>query len=243
VTEWERPDVRAILGFLAIRAPRAVHRDQVIDAIWPDKDAESGKKFLFRRVHSLRKALNEDSDAPFLYFRFDQYRLDPDRVWVDVAAFEERIQRARKAPDEVAEPLLAEAIELYRGELFADGCPDWAIERQEECRANMLQALNRAAACAARRGDYPTAVERYRRALALEPINEEIATNLARALHNLRDRAGIIRLQSSLVEVLRRELDDPDAELQPETQEIFDEILADLQASAARLRPADVARR
>jgi len=130
--------------------------------------------------------------------------------------------------------VLAEAGDLYRGELFANDCPEWAVEYQEEYRAKALEALNRAAACATRRGDYRTAVERYRRALALDPINEEVAANLGRALHQLGDRAGLLRLRATLAEALRRELDDPEAEPQPEAQAVFDMLSPILKLAAVR---------
>jgi hypothetical protein len=40
----------------------------------------------------------------------------------------------------------------------------------------------------------------------------------------------LLRLRASLIDALRRELDDPDAEPQPETQEVFDTALAELEA-------------
>jgi hypothetical protein len=40
----------------------------------------------------------------------------------------------------------------------------------------------------------------------------------------------LLRLRASLTEALRRELDDPDAEPQPETQEVLDTALAQLEA-------------
>jgi len=77
-------------------------------------------------------------------------------------------------------------------------------------------------------------VERYRRALALDPINEEVAANLGRALHQLGDRAGLLRLRATLAEALRRELDDPEAEPQPEAQAVFDMLSPILKLAAVR---------
>jgi two-component SAPR family response regulator len=180
VREWERPAAREVLAYLAVVGWRGISSDQLLEALVPERDRESAAKILHPRLAFLRKAIREDKERPLIRFSAGQYRLDPDRVWVDVAAFDDVLARAKRLPEREQENLLAEAVDLYRGELFANDCPEWAVPYQEEYRAKVLDALNRAAACAARRGDHRTAVERYRRALALDPINEEVAANLAR---------------------------------------------------------------
>jgi hypothetical protein len=49
-------------------------------------------------------------------------------------------------------------------------------------------------------------------------------------LHQVGDRAGLTRLRAMLTEALRRELDDPEAEPQPETSAVFGAALADMEA-------------
>jgi two-component SAPR family response regulator len=233
VTAWERPAARELLAYLVLHGRRGVSPDQLKEALWPDKSPEAGDRLLWPRLSQARKAIGDEKERPFIHFSAGLYRLDADRVWSDVWAFDDAVARARRLAGAEQEAELARAAELYTGELFADHCPDWAVELQEEYRARALDALNRIAAIAFRRGDPGAAARSYRRALALDPMNEEVATNLARMLHQLGDRSGLIRLRASLTDALRRELDDPEAEPQPETAAVFGAALADLETRSS----------
>src|SRR5205085_6042971 len=52
-----KPRARAALHLLASRAPRPIHRDTLVDALWPGSDAKVGARNLHVVVSSLRQLL------------------------------------------------------------------------------------------------------------------------------------------------------------------------------------------
>src|SRR4051812_12233927 len=56
---WRLRKARTLVKLLALEPGHAVHRDQVIDALWPDLGTDAGRNNLHQVVFSARKALSE----------------------------------------------------------------------------------------------------------------------------------------------------------------------------------------
>lgn len=63
--QWPRPQAKLLLKLLAIDAKHQLHRQQIIDAIWPDLDPEAGAANLHKIIHLARRALDTIAVLPF----------------------------------------------------------------------------------------------------------------------------------------------------------------------------------
>ena len=103
------------------------------------------------------------------------------QLWVDVEAFEEAADTARRSKDPAA---YRAAIELYSGELLPeDRYEEWAESRRQELRQRFLSLLVELAGLYEERGteeDLAPAVQALQRVLAEEPTNEEAHVGLMR---------------------------------------------------------------
>src|SRR5262245_3574200 len=99
---WRPAKAAAIVKILSLQRDRALHRDRLIDILWPDSDPESGSNSLYKNLHQLRQALTR-AGAPRDAVRLDRglLSLAPD-VRVDVEAFRTAAQLARREPTEEA---------------------------------------------------------------------------------------------------------------------------------------------
>src|SRR5262245_23245670 len=80
---WRRKRASALLKLLALAPSPLRHREEVIDRLWPDKDAESGANNLHRALHDLRAVIG----ARWVVIDKGIVRLG-EGAWVDVEAFE-----------------------------------------------------------------------------------------------------------------------------------------------------------
>lgn len=206
---WERRRAVELLQLLAIAPARRAPRDQIIDALWPDKDPASGANNLHRALHDLRKVIGADS------VRADKgiLRLGDD-VWIDVAEFEHLA-----AADE-----LEKAVALYRGDLCADGSCIARIEiRREQLRQKFAEIAVRAAKQKQVVGQHrQAAIDLLRRVLEVEPANEEAHRLLMRALSDAGRRAEALRQYGECERVFREQLESTPS---PETRQLY-ELLA-----------------
>src|SRR5690242_6203106 len=119
---WKRRHAAAVVKVLALAPGRRLHREQVIDLVWPDDTIAAAVPKLHKAAHYARHAIGVP-DAVVL--RGDQVPLCPGAaVTVDVAEFEELARRALAGAGAAA---ARRALALYAGELLpADRYEEWA---------------------------------------------------------------------------------------------------------------------
>uniref|UniRef100_UPI003B3A46B2 AfsR/SARP family transcriptional regulator n=1 Tax=Nakamurella sp. TaxID=1869182 RepID=UPI003B3A46B2 len=136
-----RPRARALLRLLALSPNRDVHREQLVDALWPGVDLAVGTRRLQVAVSSVRQVL-EQAGLPgmaVLARRGDAYRLAlPAGSTVDVEAFERGLADADAAvrrADPSAVELRAAALARYRGDLLPeDGPAEYVVGERDRLR-------------------------------------------------------------------------------------------------------------
>ncbi|HEV2755265.1 MAG TPA: winged helix-turn-helix domain-containing protein [Actinomycetota bacterium] len=126
-----RPRTRQVLRLLLIHCPQPVHREVLIDALWPHLPEERAAASLHVALSSLRHAL-EDAGAPVLVRDGDAYGLAVGSADVDLVAF-------KTAPP-------ATALGLYTGDLFPEEGPaEWVVGAREQLRDRAVRAALAAA--------------------------------------------------------------------------------------------------
>jgi DNA-binding SARP family transcriptional activator len=177
-----KPMERALLHLLCTRANEAVHREALIEALWPDADPDAGLHRLQVAVSSLRKILGAAGpDGTRLLSREgDAYRLSlPAGSDVDVATFEqavERADRARGINDLPAEmQALRESIAAYRGPLLpGDGPADWAVGARTHLQGEATDAAARLGALLLQDDQPQAAAETARAGLAVDRYRDDL---------------------------------------------------------------------
>jgi DNA-binding SARP family transcriptional activator len=127
---WSRRQVATFVKLLALAPDRRLHREQVIDALWPGSAIRDAGPRLHKVAHYTRRAL-DDEGAVLLRHEF--VALLPDRdVEVDVDGFRELAGTARASRDEGD---LAAAIAAYTGSLLPDDLYEpWADAPRDALR-------------------------------------------------------------------------------------------------------------
>src|SRR5438876_8636866 len=85
-SHWPRPQAKLLLKLLALDPKHQLHRHQIIDAIWPDLDADSGVANLHKIIHLARRALEPKlksvANSRFIETHEQQVRLTaPGGLW------------------------------------------------------------------------------------------------------------------------------------------------------------------
>jgi DNA-binding SARP family transcriptional activator len=194
-TAWKRKRPVELLVALALAPGRALHREELIDRLWPDKDLDAGANNLYRALHDLRRTVGEE----IAIVERSTVRL-ADGVWTDVEAFENAVASSDRA-------LLGDALSLYRGELLPD---DPYSELLEGKREALRQRFVDAALRLARELDGHASdrqVELLRRLLEVAPATEEAHRLLMLALARAGRAGDALKQFTRCVAVLREKLD------------------------------------
>ncbi len=191
VDSWKRKQAVVVLKCLVNQLGRPVHRDRLIDWLWPDADAERGWQRLKVTVSFLRASLRTGAVASEIIETVgESYSLRPDAVWVDSQAFTELIAtgwRILKSGNRMeAKSRFMEAQSLYRGDyLEAEPYEDWCAEERERLREVYLDMLSGLAKCHAEDGQFLEASQVCRTALLSDPCRESFLRALLENLVNL----------------------------------------------------------
>ena len=191
VDSWKRKQAVVVLKCLVNQLGRPVHRERLIDWLWPDADAERGWQRLKVTVSFLRASLRTGAVANEIIETVgESYILRPDAVWVDSQAFTELIAtgwRILKSGNRMeAKSRFMEAQSLYRGDyLEAEPYEDWCAEERERLREVYLDMLSGLAKCHAEDGQFLEASQVCRTALLSDPCRESFLRALLENLVNL----------------------------------------------------------
>jgi DNA-binding SARP family transcriptional activator len=184
---WSRRHAAALVKLLALTPGRRLHREQVIDALWPDLAVDEAAPRLHKAAHFARRAAGADA----IVLGGESVSLFPDRfVAVDVALFEAAADEALRSGDEA---LLRAASERCAGDLLPEDLyEEWADaprRRIRQLRADLLRRLR----C-------------WDAVVQLDPTDEEAHLELIRAFAARGDRHGALRQFERLDRALAGEL-------------------------------------
>lgn len=230
---WRLAKAKDVVKLLALAEHHRLHRDQLIDVLWPDRDPRSGANNLYQALLGARRAISSVGGDGHACVRLEDgwVGLCPTTaLWVDVDAFEEL-----SSSDDVED--LREALILHRGELLADDrYAEWAASRRETVRQRyhaVLIALGRQCAQA---GDLLEARSLFSRLLDDDPANESGHQALMDLHARSGNRAAAIRQYELLEHALRSELG---AEPSIASRDLVDDIRGGEIGPVAPVVPAD----
>jgi DNA-binding SARP family transcriptional activator len=207
---WHRRKARSLVKLLALAPRHRLHREQLMDILWPGLQPDAAGANLRKAVHFARQAIGADA----LRSRDGGVWLEPDGLWVDADAF----QAAIAAGDAVG------ALGLFRGDLLPDDrFEPWAEERRELFRIQLLRCALRLAAELEQAEELGRASPVLERVIELDALNEEAHLRLARVQAKAGHRHLALRTCLQIQERLRQELGErPSAE----ARRLRDDIVA-----------------
>jgi len=224
--QWTRPQAKRLVKLLALEPKHQLHRQQIIDAIWPELEPEAGAANLHKIIHMARRALEpklaSGVDSQFILTQEQQVRLcGPGGVWIDLEEFEKSSIRAFRSGS-VSD--CEQALELYEGDLLSEDLyADWCIRRRDEVRASYQELLMKLGAVYAAKQRYDLAIGQFEKVISGDPSNEEAHRELMRLYVLTGRRSEALRRFHQCCEAVRRDLG---AEPEDATLQLYRKIVA-----------------
>jgi DNA-binding SARP family transcriptional activator/pimeloyl-ACP methyl ester carboxylesterase len=185
---FPRRSAAALVKLLALAPARRLHREQVMDALWPGLPAKSAANQLHKAAHYARQGTGVPESV---LLRNEVVSLFPGaRVVVDAIEFEAAATAAAISDEAGAAD---SALEAYAGGLLPeDPYEPWAAQPRQHLEMLHRELLRRAA--------------RWAELVALEPTDEQAQLGLAQSILARGDRTGALRQIDTIEQILRDEL-------------------------------------
>jgi DNA-binding SARP family transcriptional activator len=220
---WKRRKVQALVKLLALTSRHCLHREQLMELLWPEAEMESARNNLRQALHLARQIFQSAGNTGLgilIHHNGWLCLTSEGETWVDAEAFETAATECRLSKDE---PACQTALDLYTGELLPeDRYEDWIATRREALHWLYLSSLSKLGAMLEAQGEIEQAIDIFRQVITADPTAE----NSHRALMRLYTRAGL--RQQALQQYHRlREILDLELALEPdlESRNLYDDIL------------------
>lgn len=179
---FTRSKALLLLKLLALKEGSPVHRDVLIERLWPDVPPHLGANRLHGVVHDLRAVLEPrrvGREWQYVRNKEDFYYLDMAApIEIDVSEFRRVVAQGLSASPgdgEVALACLERAVGIYGGDLFEDDLfAEWCEAEREALKASAASALERLAQIYVGHGRTPEALECFRRAARAQPFRDDL---------------------------------------------------------------------
>jgi DNA-binding SARP family transcriptional activator len=166
--------LQAIIAFGSNEVPE----QQLVDAIWPDEDGDTGHRLFRVALHRLRKLLGS---ADLIRQSAKSVTIDRNRCWVDAWAFEALLRN-----QDLAQRDCRAAIELYRGH-FLSPVEDatWLVAARARLRGRFTQAATSHGHALESEARFDDAIAHYQRSLDIDALAEPLYQGLMRCYDRL----------------------------------------------------------
>lgn len=180
---WTRRKAKSLVKILALAPNHQLHREQLMEMLWPEAEPELAANNLHKALHAARRVfepeLKTGPDSAFLPTQDQTICLQaPGGLWIDAEEFRRLAERALSRQEIDAHRA---ALELYAGELLEeDRYEDWAAASREQLQLLAQRLIVSLAKRHESAGNLTEAIENYRRLLQFDKLNEDAHRNLMR---------------------------------------------------------------
>jgi DNA-binding SARP family transcriptional activator len=225
VSGWQRRTAKTLTKLLATYPSHALHRDQMLEILWPEVDLESALNSFGKALYAARRAFEPEllprQSSAYLRLTDSMLALNTDNVVIDADDFQRLAEGALGRGDVAA---YESALAAYGGELLPeDRYEDWCAERRDFLAGLQLRLLLELAEALEKRGACGASADRLREVLQRDPTREDVHRRLMVLYAQTGARDQAVRQFHACRDVLLREL-----ALMPEkaTVALYQDILA-----------------
>ncbi len=208
VSSWQRRSAKTLTKLLATYPRHALHREQVVEILWPDVDLPSALNSFGKALYAARRAFEPDllprQSSSYLCLTDSMLALNTDVVSIDADRFQALAENALKLGDVDS---YETALAAYSGELLPeDRYEDWCAERRDFLEDLQIRLLVALAESLENEGAIGASIERFREVLQHDPAREDVHRRLMVLYAESGSRDQAVRQFQWCEDVLRRDL-------------------------------------
>ncbi len=148
--DWGRDKtIQLIQFFITSRHRKGLHKEQIIDRLWPDIGMDGGNRDFKIAYHGVNKALEPNrksrEESKYIKRQGVTYQINEDRIWIDSEAFDQAIKIAnhyQQSDPQTTIEALEFATNLYRGSYLPNRIfEDWSSLERERLQLLAINAM------------------------------------------------------------------------------------------------------
>lgn len=186
-----------LLKLLAANDGKALSVQRVIDALWPDAEADNGRKSFDMALSRLRKLTGREGRDDAFLIQEGKLLAAGNLVWMDTAAFVALTDRDVSAIDPSLLTQHADQLIRYYQRGFLDGESQdisWQLEPRERFKLRFTRAAGAVSSRLVDLGKHQAAIRTLEHALEAEPLAENLYRKLMQIHADQGSHAEVLRV-------------------------------------------------
>jgi len=176
-----------------------VSEQRLTDALWPDESGDAAHNSCGTSVTRLRRLLIDPEAIEQIGGRVS---LNPNRVWIDIQAFERALGQANTNSITDAKRV-GQAVDYYRGSFLSDDAEEpWTVSARERLRSKFIAGVSSLAQHHERNNHIALAMDLYRRGIEADELAEAFYRGLMRCHRQRDERAEALSVYRRLRQTL-----------------------------------------
>ena len=196
-----------LLAYMIYYRSRPIAQEELIGLLWGEEESSANPanalKTMFHRVRTMLDQLGESAGHDLIVRRRGGYAWNPETsVRFDVEEFEQLCRAGAAEAEEERLKRYLGAIELYQGDFLTKlSAEPWVVPIAAYFHNLYAQAAQEALLLLEARERREEAIRLCRRALEVEPYNEDLYRHLMRNLVDMKDQRGAIAVYEDMSEL------------------------------------------
>ncbi|WP_217595085.1 response regulator [Cohnella sp. GbtcB17] len=178
--KWRTSKEKELFAYLAVHYGNRIHRDVLLDELWPDEHYQKAKVYLHTCVSYLRRDFRQLGMEDAVIYEDEKYSLAPQLERSDYRKFVDAAAGLLQSGGNNIEQL-ERTVNLYSGRLFRSEDYQWADDEIRHTEAAIEAQLLRLTHLYEERRDFGRMIAAGRRLLQHSPYNEEAYRTLMKA--------------------------------------------------------------
>lgn len=208
--KWRSEKTKEVFAYLLMNAGKEITRDQIIEAVYGNKDMEKAIKQLHNAVYYIRKSLQEYGIGNSLIDVHGKYCMTLGKIYFDKQEWHSLLKLHE------SELSMNQIEEIYGGDYLEGVDWPWADIDRESFKNDYVILLNRYAKFLVEKEEYELAENCLCKAYRQNPYDENTSVNLLQLYIDTNQKSKAVLHFKKFNQVLRDELN-----LQP-SKEVFD---------------------
>ncbi|WP_158233709.1 response regulator [Sporosarcina sp. P21c] len=219
--KWKTIKIKELFAYFLTHHKELIHRDVLIETLWPDTEYSKAKIQLHTTLSHLRKTLESLGFSKVIVFTNQSYRLELVNFHCDALEMNQLVQQHINATDATIEKF-EKSIQKYKGDYLELEGYDWSYTHAEHMKQQAIKLLHRMISYYTIHQDTPQLQTSLERLVLLDPYSEQALQQLL--IHYLQQgkRTEAIKAYHNFKEKLIEELGISPSE---STNELFNQIL------------------
>lgn len=217
---WRTNKEKELCALLVHRSGQTVESVVIMEALWPESNAEKARTYLHTCISLLRKNIRE-SGLPFTVHKTGNgYSLDCNNLVCDATELEQLLDNTLEGTG-LGVKLLERIMALYEGDYLEDCDFTWALLRREKLADKYVHALRKLSQFFRSNGQLSHVLECLRTIVSISPESEQDSRELMKLHMEMGDRKEAIKVYRQLELEVRDRLD---VELEAETVGLYTQL-------------------